>query len=214
MNEFDESYRRVRTIENREGWLSRSKPALELIGVIFVFILAAFTVWQWRDLRQALKVEERSWIKLGIAWPTQPASGSPVSASGQITNIGRSPATDLSAQGVLLIVPSDQSVGSQPLLKGNSINTRLLFPNDPAPLQFSIQDSQTHLPRNFTSDEASNLLAGKAYLAVLGTVEYSDQFGEHWEQFCRWQGYSAGASYDSADCTNWNRVGDGKLPDQ
>lgn len=207
------------------GW----KVLFELIAIPFAIGYAVVTFCQWQDLRHNFQVDERALIK---AKPTKDITGlfvnnSPVPWSGSpplifwpitMTNIGKSVAVDIHADGVLELLDRNQppSFSYSP---HTTMDIAAFYPQDIA--DFTVPFGPINAPQKFTKEQYDGLMSGNSYLAVFAEITYKDQFGQHWARSCDWMGASTGPktdplirAYPSRPCVDWNTFGDGAPPDR
>lgn len=184
------------------GW----KTVLECIAIPFAIAYAVVTYCQWQDLRQHFEAEQRAWLKVvhTISANTPPLVGL------HVENVGKSVAK-ATVEVALEIVPNTGAPSLSYSTTHTAADMSILFPND------RTQDFPVVLSRNdrsFSDEEIRKFHKGDLYIAVFGRVVYTDSFGKHWTQFCRWQSYETaqGPTFSADTCVAYNKVGDGEPP--
>jgi hypothetical protein len=115
------------------------------------------------------KVEQRSWLRVLSGIPNEIAPIATVSAK----NIGKSVITEILAQGVLEIVPSNQDP-SFAYPAPNILNVvSMMVPDDTMP-PFNVVLSRSQ--KTFTPDEIVGMKAGELYIVLYGIILYKDAF--------------------------------------
>jgi hypothetical protein len=199
--------------DSRSAYPKTAQPLnwINSLGVVGALAGALTTYLQCSDVRHNFQVEQRSWARIGFALPDQvPMPGQPAFVLSQIANAGKSPITDLWAQGTYEVVDADSPPSFSMHQPNNNLSRMSIFPGDSVSFSVFLLQHDPIAPRSLTALESDKLLSGRAYIVVFGIIIYSDEFGQHWTRFCAWKGYLNGVQVHSQPCTAWNRTGEGK----
>ena len=195
------------------GWKSRRSP--EFVAYGFAMGYAIITYFQWQDLRQNFRVDERAWVKLDVVFPLglTPTANKPTTIDGTITNFGKSTITDLNGEAIFEVVGAESAPSFNFNQTHSSSRMLPIFPGENFGFPIVLFDPATKQSRVLTGDEADALLSGRSYLATFGLIWYRDQFGLHWYRFCKWYSYGPEGGLANAEtCVRWNRIGDDAPP--
>lgn len=190
----------------QKGW-DRWRIA-EAIGIVAAVGVAIINCLQWRDAHHAFLSDQRPYIRVTILKPDI-VIDMPLQVKGSITNLGKTPASEVYSQIEAEIVPRDE----QPVLDlGDRMRLAdligILFPNSesPEPRTLAYLTSGGTI-RKLDARIVNSLNAGDSYIAVHGTVTYSDFFGtKHWTHVCNWFGYVKAITYQAKNCAQYNQV--------
>jgi hypothetical protein len=191
---------------------------LEIVGLLAGIGYAIVTYCQWRDLRHNFELEQRAWIK--VDYPEFGHSPPSVPVTVKFINVGKSPALRIGASTVVEIVDNRKEPSFLDFPKRNSgMFVSLIFPTENIEYAAELFNGNTAqaVPRELTASEVESLLKGDSYMAVYGSVMYSDQFGTHWTRFCNWKVFATTqiekprvfGVVRAAACTAFNETGDG-----
>src|ERR1035437_4673899 len=193
------------------------KGALEILGLFAGIGYAIVTYCQWQDLRNNFRADQRAWIKVDYPSFETPPPSVPITV--KFTNVGKSPALRIGANTVIEIVKSQNEPAFLAVPKRHSgMFTGLIFPTEHTeyPAELFNGNTEQSVPRSLNATELDSLRAGESYIAVYGTVMYSDQFGVHWTRFCAWRVFAQtdkpGRMFGfvhGGSCTAFNEAGDG-----
>ena len=184
--------------------IKRWKPLIEIIGIGFAIFYAIVKYFQWSSLQTNFKVEQRAWAKIGISYPPL-QNTSPWVMEGSISNFGKSPLIHVVVEEVVEIVPAQNGPSLNLWQTRSTSKQSPIFPGDTGQFSIKLFDQQTKAPRALTEKEASDLGNGTSYMAIFGVIQYADQFGDHWERFCRHYPKLGNAD----NCITWDEMGDG-----
>ena len=152
-------------------------------------------------------------MKVRFIFYKEPVVGQPTFVDIERANLGKSPAIQCYTRAVTEIVRSNKSpsftIKDRNVIRVDNV---MMFPGDvnTSHIPMEREERASEGFHVYTSEEASDLISGRAYLAVFGYVGYSDQFGKHWTRFCDWHAYGPGDAFEARHCTLWNGVGDGE----
>jgi hypothetical protein len=49
-------------------------------------------------------------------------------------------------------------------------------------------------------------MVGEAYVAVHAQLNFSDSYGDHWQRWCKWEGFRRRAEFHAKSCVDFNAV--------
>jgi hypothetical protein len=185
----------------------RIVAALAMVATVAATV---FTGCQLQLARQQMRASSRAWIQFITPEAIIARSVSELqtleSEALSITNPGKSPATAITVEATIELVPADASP-SFSYRGGRVTRLAMLFPGAAhsglRAGRFAGDGSATEL----TADEIARLAAGKAYLVLYARATYRDAFGTHWTQFCG-SSHFGSATFSARRCIDYNRVGD------
>jgi hypothetical protein len=210
--------------EPAEWW--RSPEVWTAVGTIVLAVFGipsfVFLYLQLRESHEALKVDQRAWIKVETAGPKSLhaatgfydtdltiAVGQPLTVPMRISNIGKTPAENVE---VALFVGIIDAASEPPLERVDenvthaSITTGNIFPWDGIQHDIPRRSSGDSPPEPVTGEELDALRSGKAYIAIYGIATYEDVFGTHrWTRFCGWEPLAKG-NFQAKQCVEYNTV--------
>jgi hypothetical protein len=180
--------------------------------VAFTAALAAVAIYQYFITASQLDVmrkDERAWVVVTKADINQLKFevGVDPSLPITITNTGKTPATDISSDFFIELIPN----GSAPVFEAQGMhNTEtigLLIPNGYFNVVVERRKGTDPLnpdPDPVTNAESADYIAGKSWIIEYGVISYRDAFGIlHWTRECAWFG-SPGKMFQSKSCTEYN----------
>lgn len=201
----------------QEGNKKRPPSTLgEIVMVIFVgFTVSVYVFLAWVSIK-TLHIDQRAWLEVsGVNLPSESVKEeTPIIALAKVTNNGKTPAKKVVVQFVVVVLNSSSRVEFEYVEKQGTAFNGVMVPKQNIPVTV-YGGGKPAKPDILTKTEAENLLGGRMYIAIYGRGEYKDIFGEqHWFHYCGWNGYyPLGAAYYASDCTAYNDVGDGPLPE-
>jgi hypothetical protein len=188
-----------------------------LVAIPFAIAYAIITYFQWHDLRHNFEIDERAWLKVEIGIPE---SAKIPFASVKTTNIGKSPALQISEFTVVRLQKSDIEPVFAPFEKSapkagvRFATVPMLFPGTTNEYPVGLTVNADGSSVIFREEDFHDLITGKTYLLVFGEYIYKDQFGTHWTRACNWKAYfnDPRARFNAGVCVAWDNVGDGEPP--
>jgi hypothetical protein len=131
----------------------------------------------------------------------------------KVDNIGKSAALESTVDASFQLVDAGSPPSFSPKEWHIKDTQSILFPGGYTDFPLGIVTTENAL-RPFSETEIKRLLDGKAYVALVGLITYSDQFGKHWTRFCFWNGDYAPkwSNFYSNPCVTYGAVGDGDPP--
>jgi hypothetical protein len=154
------------------GW----KTLLECIAIPCAIGYAFITYFQWRDLNDHFRVEQRSWIRIQFNFPDDLTQiPQPFYVPIRVINDGKSAALRTVVDTVIELVDSTK----RPTFNMNPVHHQtivpMLFPtNIDASPAYLYDAGKT---RSLTPTEIDDLITGKSYIAVFGNVLYTISSG-------------------------------------
>lgn len=187
------------------------KSLLELVGIPFAIGYAIVTFFQWQDLRHNFKVDERAWVNLRNEMAESqridlPPDGQQLSIPIQVSNIGKTPAKDVTVFMSSAYLPIDQSPDFDGAPNAE-IGYGSMMPNAP-PVVIPIMPKRLIL-----NPEIRNaFLNGSNYLDIYGRITYEDIFDNpHKARFCFFFGSDIAHMKKAAEnCVKYNQIEDGQ----
>jgi hypothetical protein len=185
---------------------------LGLFTLVLV-VVAGFQAWLVVQQLDVMRKDQRAWI---IPTVKEKKIDDPTFDTRviTITNPGKTPAKDIKSDLFLEVIPND---GTIPRFGGGFSHliytAGVVWPNAAAPdalevwrLERGTKDTQ-RLP--ISDAEKTALKEGKAWIAVHGTIEYSDVFGQrHYVRFCDWESFMVTTYLSAKSCSDYNGEGD------
>jgi hypothetical protein len=201
-----------------EIWTAVGTVMLAVFGIpSFVFLFL-----QLRESHEALKVDQRAWIKVETAGPKSLHEatgfydtdltitvGQPLTIPMRITNIGKTPAKNVEVALFVGIIDAASEPPLEDVDAGSyhaSIITGNLFPGEGIQHDIPRASREGSPPEPVTRQEFDALRNGGAYAAVYGIATYEDVFGTpRWTRFCGWEPLAKG-NFQAQECTEYNSV--------
>jgi hypothetical protein len=190
------------------------KSVAEVVGIVFAIFYAIVTFFQWRDLRNNFRTDERAWVflhnrpdmdKPSTFAPIKMERGTPLIYPVRISNHGKTAAQNVVAKAFIDVLDARQE-------------PNLGFVDDPdihGPQRYEQgitspggwMDWDFQRPGRMIDDkEFVGVGQGSAYVVIFGIISYDDIFGNHhWTKFCSWLTPAPGA-YSTRSCTAFNSV--------
>ncbi|HEX4240943.1 MAG TPA: hypothetical protein VHZ53_05995 [Steroidobacteraceae bacterium] len=183
--ERDRRERTEKSSARRELWVLVALVATAAAGTV----QAILTQHSINDARESYLRDRRAWLEIRVTGALTIQIDSPVKATFEIDNSGKTPARDVA---IKMLVESVK-VGSYPTLRpgddgGIAISTSgIIFPGPgPNPLNAVWLAADGKEAPKLTSAEMRDVIAGKTYFVLYGRVTYKDIFHvEHWTEICR-----------------------------
>ena len=179
----DRSFRQVK-------WGTRSSIVISVFSVITSVVSLYILYLQLSTMR----IEQRAWITIETTG-IQFEQGKPLTAQIVVKNTGKTPAERVNSNFIVRTVKHDDS--SDIKISGILFNifAGILNPNETFPVPAPMLKDKADLfnPPVLTHADVDEITSGKAYIMVLGRVEYFDVYGgSHWIDYCRWKSLSVG----------------------
>jgi hypothetical protein len=157
-----------------------------------------------------VRQDQRSWLEVRGGLITT-SEGRPVFAPITVTNIGKTPATNISIKAIVQKVIN----GSPPALlyEGRPINLEtagILYPTrsfDLHAMSMEKLSPTVGVSHALTHAEFEELLEGKSYIAIYAEMTYTDIFGiTHWVHFCVFDSPGHKTVFGGKACSDYNQV--------
>jgi len=114
---------------HQKPWLKDRKFILELSAVIVALIVATIYYLQLQAMQNALRVDQRPWIKM-IVTTGNVTVNAPVQSVIQFTNNGKTPAIEIFGEVVIEKIVNGQQPRLDSSAPHGNFTTGLLFPNE------------------------------------------------------------------------------------
>jgi hypothetical protein len=171
-------------------------------------------------IQRQMRQDQRPWLGLQMDWPpikspsgevigklVRVTENQPLTVPMQLTTTGKTVARRVLAKIFIEVVKTSESPhldSSKPPAWG--LTAGIIVPNAPSNFfAHRLLPKKTGLEAmsNLTPSENQELSAGRAYLAIYGTMTYTDVFDiSHWTRFCSWVPLnSAPRFYNSKTCS-------------
>jgi len=134
----------------------------------------------------------------------------------KIGNAGKTFAKQVLSQYVLLIPRNTESASFDYSRPDTNEIIGMMAPNSSSVSIFQVTTlADQPLGRFFKKEEIDDLLAGRRYLVMYSRGSYWDVFGkQHWFHHGNWRSYFQASTYAASNCTLYNNMGDGPLPEK
>lgn len=163
-------------------------------------------------IKQQMRQDQRAWMSVAVTGAPVPgakqgtitfkiAENRPIEIPLQLMDIGKTSARSVEAVFFVEVVKNGQlpRLDSPRKMAESGFSSGILYPNIP-------YESSAFRGRPIDRAEQEDLIAGRAYIAVHGRVDFRDVFKvRHWTKFCLWVPL-ANAQYTSRECAQYNNV--------
>lgn len=183
---------------------------LTLTAAVLAGLSAWFIKLQLDDANKTARLEQQAWIQLSIVGDKIEISPNvPLAIQVRETNTGKIPASKLNTDILIEFVDKDRP----PTFDFRHAHGRsyggVLFPSakiDNPVAWIPPESTSLGPPPPLAQSTYDRLLAGEAYVAVSAQVTYTDAYGDHWLNWCSWQGFWRNSQFTAKACTDFNEV--------
>jgi hypothetical protein len=189
------------------------KTILERGGIAAGILYAVVTYFQWSDLREHFKIEQRAWVKVVVVKPTPITQDAKFGV--ELDNIGKSPAIRMATDALFEVVDKGSEASFTYNRQHKASLVGMLFPNDKVTFDLTpTPDNPDGSARRLSAEQVQDLTLGKSYIAIVIQSVYHDQFGMHWTRTCmpfyyESEGPTVNHTFESRSCVGYASVGNG-----